>query len=68
MWLIKSAESITFFLQLVLQYMAIKDSLHIDDKPFMQFIVECIIESQKEIMRLLHMQIPKLDNSMGMQL
>lgn len=50
------------------EYIELLEKAHKDDKPFEQFIAERVIESQKEIMRLLHMPIPKLDGGMGMQL
>ena len=42
------------------EYVEFLERAHRDDKPFEQFIAERIIESEKEIMRLLHMPIPKL--------
>jgi len=45
------------------EYIELLERAHRDDRPFEQFIVERVIESQKEIMRLLHIPIPKLDNS-----
>ena len=50
------------------EYIELLEKAHRDDKSFEQFIAERVIESQKEIMRLLHITIPKLDNEMGMQL
>ena len=41
------------------EYIELLEKAHRDDKPFGQFIAERAIESQKEIMRLLHMPIPK---------
>lgn len=46
------------------EYIELLEKAHRDDKPFEQFIAERVIESQKEIMRLLHMPIPKLDSGM----
>ena len=43
------------------EYIELLEKAHRDDEPFVQFIAERVIESQKEIMRLLHIQIPKLD-------
>jgi Fic family protein len=40
-------------------YIELLEKAHRDDKPFERFIAERIIESQKEMMRLLH--IPKLE-------
>ena len=50
------------------EYIELLEKAHRDDKPFEQFIAERVIESQKEIMRLLHMPIPKQDSGMGMKL
>jgi hypothetical protein len=44
------------------------EKAHRDDKPFEQFIAERVIESQKEIMRLLHITIPTMDSGMDMKL
>lgn len=46
------------------EYIELLEKAHRDDKPFEQFIAERVIESQKEIMRLLHIPIPKLDRDM----
>lgn len=43
------------------EYVELLERAHREDKSFEQFIAERIIESEKEIMRLLHMPIPKLD-------
>jgi Fic family protein len=43
------------------EYVELLEKAHRDDKFFEQFIAERIIESQKEIMRLLHIPIPKLN-------
>lgn len=40
------------------EYIELLKKAHRDDKPFEQFIAERVIESQKEVMRLLHMPIP----------
>lgn len=42
------------------EYIQLLEKAHRDDKPFEEFIAERVIESEKEIMRLLHMPIPKL--------
>ena len=47
------------------EYIELLEKAHRDDKPFEQFIAERVIESQKEVMRLLHMSIPKPDSSMS---
>lgn len=44
------------------EYIELLEKAHRDDNPFEQFIAERVIESQKEIMRLLHIPIPKLDS------
>jgi Fic family protein len=44
------------------EYIDLLEKAHRDDKPFEQFIAERVIESQKEMMRLLHIPIPKLDS------
>lgn len=44
------------------EYIELLEKAHRDDKLFKQFIAERVIESQKEIMRLLHMPIPKPDD------
>lgn len=41
------------------EYIELLEKAHEDDRPFEQFIAERVIESQKEIMRLLHIPIPK---------
>ncbi|MDA8336514.1 MAG: Fic family protein [Peptococcaceae bacterium] len=41
------------------EYIELLEKAHINDKPFTQFIAERVIESQKEVMRLLHVPIPK---------
>ncbi len=50
------------------EYIELLERAHRNDEPFEQFIAERVIESQKEIMRLLHIPIPKLDNDIDMQL
>lgn len=49
------------------EYIGLLEKAHRDNKPFEQFIADRVIESQKEVMRLLHMPIPKPDIGMGMQ-
>jgi len=41
------------------EYIELLEKSHKNDKPFEQFIAERVIESQKEVMRLLHIPIPK---------
>jgi Fic family protein len=41
------------------EYIQLLEKAHEDDRPFEQFIAEQVIESQKEIMRLMHIPIPK---------
>jgi len=50
------------------EYIDHLEKAHRDDKPFEQFIAERVIESQKEIMRLLHITIPTMDSDMDMKL
>lgn len=49
------------------EYIELLEKAHKDDKPFERFIAERVIESQKDIMRLLHISIPKLDSGEGTQ-
>lgn len=42
------------------EYIALLEKAHKDDRPFMDFIAERVMESQKEIIRLLHIPFPKL--------
>jgi Fic family protein len=42
------------------EYIELLEKAHINDKPFEQFIAERVIESEKEIMRLLHIPLPKI--------
>ncbi|MFZ5687036.1 MAG: Fic family protein [Bacillota bacterium] len=44
------------------EYIELLEKAHRDDKPFERFIAERVIESQKEVMRLLHIPIPKPNN------
>ena len=41
------------------EYIALLEMAHIDDKPFVQFIGECVLESEKEMARLLHIDMNK---------
>ncbi len=41
------------------EYIKLLENAHINDKPFEQFIAERVIESEKKIMRLLHIPIPQ---------
>lgn len=51
------------------EYIALLEKAHEDDRPFINFIAERELESQKDFLRLLHIPFPKLeqDNS-GMTL
>ncbi len=40
------------------EYIELLEKAHQDDKPFEQFIAERVVESYKEIMRLLHIPVP----------
>lgn len=42
------------------EYISLLERAHNDDRPFMDFIAERVLESEKEIMRLLHIPFPKL--------
>ena len=42
------------------EYIELLEKAHRDDKPFELFVAELVIESQKEVMRLLHIPKPKL--------
>ena len=44
------------------EYIGFLEKAHKDDKDFINFIAERQIESQKELMRLLHIELPKLTN------
>ena len=41
------------------EYIELLEKAHRDDKPFEQFVAERVIESQKEVMRLLHIPKPR---------
>lgn len=43
-----------------LEYIQLLEKAHKNDKPFERFIAERVIETQKDIMRLLHIEIPKI--------
>ena len=51
------------------EYITLLEKAHEDDSPFINFIVERELESQKDFLRLLHIPLPKLelDNS-GMKM
>jgi len=49
------------------EYIELLEKAHRDDNPFEQFIAERVIESQKGIMRILHIPIPKLDRDIDRQ-
>ncbi|MDD2444249.1 MAG: Fic family protein [Desulfotomaculaceae bacterium] len=42
------------------EYNSLLERAHKDDRPFMDFIAERVYETQKEVMRLLHIPFPKL--------
>ncbi len=42
------------------EYISLLERAHKDDRPFMDFIADRVLESEKEIMRLLHIPFPKL--------
>ena len=41
------------------EYINLLERAHEDDRPFVEFIAELVLESEKEIMRLLHIPLPK---------
>ncbi|MFT9078216.1 Fic family protein [Ethanoligenens sp.] len=43
------------------EYISLLERAHHDDQLFVEFIAERVLESEKEIMRLLHVERPKLD-------
>lgn len=43
------------------EYIHLLEQAHQDDRPFMDFIAERVFESEKEIMRLLHIPFPLFD-------
>lgn len=42
------------------EYISLLERAHKDDRPFTEFIAEQVLESEKELMRLLHITFPKL--------
>jgi Fic family protein len=42
------------------EYISLLERAHKDDQPFMDFIADRVLESEKEIMRLLHIPFPKM--------
>ena len=42
------------------EYISLFEKAHKNDKQFIEFIAERVKESEKEILRLLHIDIPKL--------
>ncbi len=45
------------------EYISLLEQAHKNDRPFMDFIAERVFESEKEIMRLLHIPFPKFHKS-----
>lgn len=43
------------------EYISLLEHAHRDDRPFMDFIAKRVLESEKEIMQLLHIQLPKTE-------
>jgi streptomycin 6-kinase len=41
------------------EYISLLERAHKDDRPFVEFIAERVLESEKDIMRLLHIPLPK---------
>lgn len=48
------------------EYIGLLEKAHVNDQPFLEFIVECETESQKDMMRMLHIPIPKPEQGMDM--
>ncbi|WP_328812057.1 hypothetical protein [Paradesulfitobacterium ferrireducens] len=49
------------------EYIQLLEKAHSNALPFQQFIAERVLESQKEIMRLLHLPIPRLGGNPGIK-
>ena len=43
------------------EYISLLEKAHEDDRPFINFVVERELESQKDFLRLLHIPLPKLE-------
>lgn len=43
------------------EYISLLENAHEDDRPFINFIAERELESQKDFLRLLHIPLPKLE-------
>jgi Fic family protein len=41
------------------EYISLLELAHTDDRPFMDFIAERVLETEKDVMRLLHIPLPK---------
>ncbi|HZK01593.1 MAG TPA: Fic family protein [Anaerovoracaceae bacterium] len=41
------------------EYISLLERAHVDDRPFVDFIAERVLETDKEIMRLLHIPLPR---------
>lgn len=51
------------------EYITLLEKAHEDDRPFVNFIAERELESQKDFLRLLHISLPKLEqNDDGMRM
>ena len=44
-----------------IDYISLLEKAHEDDKPFINFITERELESQKDFLKLLHIPLPKLE-------
>jgi Fic family protein len=44
------------------EYISLLEQAHTDDRPFMDFIAERVLETEKDVMRLLHIQISTCSN------
>ncbi|SHE60495.1 Fic/DOC family protein [Tissierella praeacuta DSM 18095] len=47
------------------EYISLLEKAHEDDGPFINFIIERELESQKDFLRLLHIPLPKLEQDNG---
>jgi Fic family protein len=43
------------------EYIQLLERAHTDDGPFVEFIAERVMETQKDMMRLLHVEIPRIE-------
>ena len=48
------------------EYIMLLEKAHKTDKPFIEFIAECVLESEKDMIRLLQIEIPKGNKNFSM--